>query len=112
MVQDLGDPSICDKFLIDCSNLKDSDFAIFSSLPAPEDIYDDAQEDITHVLTHNIFERAHRSIMAMGIPFREIYPAMPGYDISYQDALHQLEEWNRGRNRYQYFFESQHVLES
>lgn len=103
LVQDLSDPSICDSFLIDCSHLDNFDFDIFN-LPDPKDIYDDSQEDITHILTHNIFERSFQEIMESGTPFWENNPAMPGYGISYLEALDQLRDWNQQRNKYQYFF--------
>lgn len=104
LVQDLSDPSICDSFLVDCSCLTDSDFDILSSLPNPKDIYDDAQEDITHILAHNVFERAYQELMEAGVIFSETFPAMPGYGISYQEALSQLEAWDQKRGEISILF--------
>lgn len=104
LVQDLADPSICDCYYIDCSELRDPDFDIFASLPSPEKIYDDSQEDITHVLTHNIFERAFQEYQKRGIVYIETNPAMPGYQMSYQRAIEWLNVWNKDRKSCQYYF--------
>lgn len=106
LVQDLSDSSICDTFLIDCSNPEDSDFKKLGlNLPVPNEIYDSTKEDITHILTHNIFERAYQERMQlMGTSFIELNPAMPGYEVSYQEALQQLNNWNQAHDKCDYFF--------
>lgn len=104
LVLDLSDPSICDSFMIDCTNLKDSDFDILTGLPAPNDIYSEGQNDISHILTYNIFERAYEEAMSMfSIPI-EFTPVMPLYGLSYLDVLLQLKEWNQKKEKDQYFY--------
>lgn len=104
LVQDLSDSSICDTFIIDCSDLKNSDFDVLYGLPSPKEIYSENQNDISHILTYNIFERAYQQAIEAGIIFHESTPVMLGYGISYLDALKQLKEWNRQRSEDQYFY--------
>lgn len=104
LVQDLSDPSICDSFMIDCSHLKDKDFDILEGLPSPDQIYSENQNDISHILTYNIFERAYAEAMSMYTVPIEFTPIMPAYRVSYMDALAQLREWNQQREKGQYFY--------
>ena len=104
LVQDLSDPSICDSFMIDCSNLRDADFDILKNIPSPDEIYSEGQNDISHILTYNIFERVYEEAMRMGSLPIELVPVMPGYGVSYLDVLGILREWNRRREKDQYFY--------
>lgn len=104
LVQDLSDPLICDSFLIDCSNLKDDDFNILNGLPSPDEIYSKNQNDISHILTYLIFEKAYDEAMNMGTIPIDFTPVMPAYGVSYLDALALLEEWNQQRKKGQYFY--------
>ncbi len=104
LVQDLSDPSICDSFLIDCSDLRDADFDLLKDIPSPDEIYSEGQNDISHILTYNIFERVYEEAMRMGtIPIEQI-PIMPGYGVSYLDVLQLLQKWNQKRKKDQYFY--------
>lgn len=104
LVHDLSDPSICDMFQIDCSSIQDSDLKMLADLPSPDQIYHAKKEDITHVLTNNIMEQAYRESLEMGCQPIEIFPAMPGYGLSYMEVLSQLMEWNKERKDSIYFF--------
>lgn len=104
LVQDLSDPSVCDSFMIDCSNLGDSDFDVLEGLPSPDEIYSENQNDISHILTYNIFERAYEETMRLYSVPVEFTPIMPAYGVSYLDALAQLKEWNRQKKKGQYFY--------
>lgn len=104
LVQDLSDPSICDSFMIDCSDLGDADFDILKDIPSPDEIYREGQNDISHILTYNIFERVYEETMRMGTLPIELIQIMPGYGISYLDVLELLQEWNRKKKKEQYFY--------
>ncbi len=104
LVQDLSDPSICDSFMIDCSNLRDADFDILRDIPSPDEIYSEGQNDISHILTYNIFERVYEETMRMGSLPIELVQVMPGYGVSYLDVLRMLQEWNRRKEEDQYFY--------
>lgn len=104
LVQDLSDPSICDSFMIDCSDLKDDDFDILNGLPSPDEIYNEKQNDISHILTYRIFEKAYEEALRMGTIPVETTPIMPAYGVSYLDALSMLKEWNQKRAKEQYFY--------
>lgn len=104
LVHDLADPSICDTFFIDCSDVLTSDLDMLAGLPFSDQIYNGKVEDITHVLTNNIMEQAYRELLMTGLQPREIFPAMPGYGLSYMEAMSQIQEWNRDREDSIYFF--------
>lgn len=104
LVQDLSDPSICDSFLIDCSDLRDADFDLLKDIPSPDEIYSEGQNDISHILTYNIFERVYAEMISMGTLPIETFRIMPGYGVGYLDVLQLLQEWNRKREKDQYFY--------
>lgn len=104
LVQDLSDPSICDSFMIDCSDLRKADFDFLGDIPSPDEIYSEGQNDISHILTYNIFERAYGEEIRMGAFPIELVRVMPGYGVSYLDALELLQEWNQKKKKNQYFY--------